>query len=132
MADIIIRDFLKRAEKAKDDLQLQAALTAEFAVAARAEPEQLTLRAALDAAALLHWFDAGLLEKLLEVSAEEARKRLAALKDLPFVEHYRRGTMNFITSMELHGSAGGGKWLARTKIVSAPCRSVRRIASQKI
>jgi hypothetical protein len=53
MADPI-NDFLERAKSAKGDPQIQAALAAEFAVAARAEPEQPALRASLDAVALLH------------------------------------------------------------------------------
>src|ERR1700730_12612906 len=89
MADIV-SDFLQRAKKFKGDPQIQAALAAEFAVAARAEPEQSVFRAALDAAALLHWFDAGLLEQMLELPAEDALKRIDALKSLPFVERYRQ------------------------------------------
>lgn len=91
MADII-SDFLERAQMAKGDPQIQAALAAEFALAARPEPERATLHAGLDAAALLHWFDADLLELMLEVSADEALERLEALKTLPFVERYRRGS----------------------------------------
>jgi hypothetical protein len=90
MADII-SDFLERAKSGKGDPQRQAALAAAFALAARPEPEQAALRAALDVAALLHWFDANLLEKMLEISPDEALVRLEALKSLPFVERYRRG-----------------------------------------
>ncbi len=86
----IVSDFLERAKRARGDPQLQAALAAEFAVAARPEPEQTALRASLNTAALLHWFDAGLLEKMLETSLDEARGRVQALKSLPFVERYRR------------------------------------------
>ncbi len=89
MADIV-SDFLERAKSAKGDPQLQAALAAEFAVSAWPEPEQPPLRAALDAAAVLHWFDARLLEKMLETSPDEAQGPLEALKSLPFVERYRR------------------------------------------
>jgi tetratricopeptide (TPR) repeat protein len=90
MSDIV-SNFLERAEKHKGDPQLQAALTAEFALEVRPEPERTALRAALDAAAVLHWFDAGLLEKMLEVSADQAlKRRLDALKVLPFVERYRQ------------------------------------------
>jgi hypothetical protein len=95
MADIV-SDFLERAQIAKGDPQVQAALAADFALAARPEPEQAALRTSLDAAALLHWFDADLLEKILEISAEVALERLKALKSLPFVERYRRG------EIELH------------------------------
>ncbi len=90
MADII-RDFLERVKSAKDDPQIQAALTAEFAIAARSGEEQPALREALDVAALLHWFNARLLKQMLELSAEEALKRFEALKSLSFVERYRQG-----------------------------------------
>jgi hypothetical protein len=72
MADII-SDFLEREKQAKGDPQLQAALAAEFALAARPEPERAPFHAGLDAAALLHWFDADLLELMLEISAGRRR-----------------------------------------------------------
>jgi hypothetical protein len=90
MADII-SDFLERAEKAKDDPHIQAALAAELALEPRPEPERAALRAAIDGAALLHWFDTDLLEKMLNISTAESLERLEALKSLPFVECYRRG-----------------------------------------
>jgi tetratricopeptide (TPR) repeat protein len=90
MSDII-NEFVERAQMAKGDPQIQAALAADFALAARPEPEQAALRAGLDAAAVLHWFDTDLLDQMLEISATEALERLEALKSLPFVERYRRG-----------------------------------------
>jgi ATP/maltotriose-dependent transcriptional regulator MalT len=90
MADIV-SDFLERAKSAKGDPQIQAALAAEFTLEVRPKPERAALHASLDAAALLHWFDAGLLGGMLELSVAEAQKRLDALKDLTFVERYRRG-----------------------------------------
>lgn len=88
MADNIIGDFLDRAKGAKGDPEIQAALAADFAVAT-IEPEQPALRASLDAAATLHWFDANLLKRMLELSAGDAGERLDVLKSLPFVERYR-------------------------------------------
>src|ERR1039458_10430755 len=90
MADLII-EFLERLEQAKGDPHAQSAVAAEFALAARPEAEREPLRAALDAAALLHWFDARLLHKVLGIPEEDAAQRFRALKDLPFVEQYRRG-----------------------------------------
>jgi tetratricopeptide (TPR) repeat protein len=97
MADII-SNFLEHAKMAKDDPQIQAGLAAEFALEAQPEPERAALRAAMDGAALLHWFDADLLEKMLNISTAEALERLEALKSLPFVERYRRGE----SGSELH------------------------------
>src|SRR6266446_7962647 len=84
-----IQDLLQRLEKAKGDIRAQSALTTEFLIMARPEAERETLRAGLDAAAVLHWFDAELLEKVLEIPQDEARRQLDTLKDHSFVEHYR-------------------------------------------
>ena len=90
MADLVI-EFLERLEQTKGDPHAQSAVAAEFALAARPEAEREPLWAALDAAALLHWFDARLLHKVLGIPEEEAANRFKALKDMPFVEQYRRG-----------------------------------------
>jgi tetratricopeptide (TPR) repeat protein len=90
MADLVI-EFLERLERAKGDPHAQSAVAAEFALAARPEVEREPLRAALDAAALFHWFDARLLHEVLGIPEDDSAKRFKALKDLPFVEQYRRG-----------------------------------------
>jgi tetratricopeptide (TPR) repeat protein len=54
----------------------------------RPEAEQRPLRAALDAAAVLHWFDGRLLEKLLGVSQEEGLRWVEILQEYSFVERY--------------------------------------------
>jgi hypothetical protein len=87
--------FTKRAEKAKGDEQLQAALSAEVPLIYKPEPEQAELRAALNAAAVLHWFDAELLKQMLAISTEEASARLDKLKSFKFVEDYRRWESGF-------------------------------------
>lgn len=46
------------------------------------------LRAAIDAVAVLHWFDLSLLAHVLEASAEGARHLFEALREHPFVEVY--------------------------------------------
>jgi tetratricopeptide (TPR) repeat protein len=84
-----IQDLLQRLEKAKGDIRAQSALTTEFLIMARPEAERERLRGGLDAAAVLHWFDAELLEKVLEIPQDEARRQLDTLKGYSFVEHYR-------------------------------------------
>ena len=84
-----IQDLLQRLEKAKGDTRTQSALTTEFVVMARPEAEREILRSGLDAAAVLHWFDAEFLEKVLEIPQDEARRQLDTLKEYSFVEHYR-------------------------------------------
>ena len=77
--------------KAKGDPHALSAFAAEFALGACPKAEQEPLRVALDAAAVLHWFDEGLLVKMLDITDDEARKRFKGLKALPFVERYLRG-----------------------------------------
>ncbi|MGH8566546.1 MAG: hypothetical protein ACREXU_00645 [Gammaproteobacteria bacterium] len=84
-----IEELLRRLDAAKSDTLLQAAIAAESVLLARPETERQPLRAALDAAAVLRWFDVSLLGKLLEVPDEEARTRFEALASVPFVERYR-------------------------------------------
>jgi tetratricopeptide (TPR) repeat protein len=84
-----IKDLLQRLENAKGDTRAQSALTAEFLVMARPEVEREPLRDCLDAAAILHWFDIELLEKMLEIPRDEAQARLDALVQHSFVEPYR-------------------------------------------
>lgn len=83
-------DFLQRLEAVKGDPQAQAVLAAEFALSARPDVEQAFLKTALDAAAVLHWFDIGLLEEILEISLEEAEASVDILKTFTFVEYFRR------------------------------------------
>lgn len=47
------------------------------------------IRAALDAAAVLHWFDAALLVQMLEIPSEDEQHRFEILKTFSFVESYR-------------------------------------------
>src|SRR4029077_17812478 len=84
-----IQDLLQRLGETQGDAHAQAALTAEFLVLARPDEEREPLRAALDAAAVLHWFDAGLLGKVLAIPDEDARSWFQTLKEHSFVEHYR-------------------------------------------
>jgi hypothetical protein len=87
----LIEQLMQRLEAASGDTRAQAAVAAEFILIARPEPERELLRSALDAAAVLRWFDASLMEKVLGIPDDEARKRFEELKALPFVERYRRG-----------------------------------------
>ena len=84
-----IEELLRRLDAAKSDTLLQAAIAAESVLLARPESERQPLHAALDAGAVLRWFDVSLLGKLLEVPDEEARTRFEVLTSLPFVERYR-------------------------------------------
>jgi tetratricopeptide (TPR) repeat protein len=86
-----IRDLLQRLRDTQGDTRAQAALTAEFLVVSRPDEERGPLRAVLDAAAVLHWFDAELLVNVLETPDEDAR-RFEGLKEYSFVERYRGET----------------------------------------
>src|SRR5215472_12975727 len=84
-----IQDFLQGFERVKGDTRAQAALTTEFLLTNQPEEKRETLRAALDAAAVLHWFNAELLEEVLEIAQHDARSRFETLREHPFVETYR-------------------------------------------
>jgi CRP-like cAMP-binding protein len=57
----------------------------------RPEADRQPLRDALDAAALLRWFDDDLLGEVLQIPSEEARHRSEALNNFSFLECYRKG-----------------------------------------
>ncbi|HMO66405.1 MAG TPA: hypothetical protein PKE47_14465, partial [Verrucomicrobiota bacterium] len=83
--------LIERLRAAGDDPQAQAAATAEFIVLACPEAERGAMREALDAAAVLRWFDAGLLGRLLGLDEAGAGRRFQALQELPFIERFLRG-----------------------------------------
>jgi tetratricopeptide (TPR) repeat protein len=84
-----VQDLLQSLKEARGDPRAQAALTAEFLILARPQPQQEPLRAALDAAAVLHWFDPELLRKVLSKPLEEAQFWCRTLAEHSFVERYR-------------------------------------------
>src|ERR1035441_5492610 len=86
-----IEQLMARWPTTKVDFYAQSAVTAEFLLLAQPESERGLLRAALDAAAVLRWFDVDLLGKMLGIAEADAAKRFEALKALPFAERYRRG-----------------------------------------
>jgi hypothetical protein len=86
-----IEQLMQRLEAASGDTRAQAAVAAEFVLMARPEPEREPLRSALDAAAVLRWFDEALLREVLDIADHEARKLFEELKALEFVECYRVG-----------------------------------------
>jgi len=86
-----IHQLLQSLEQTQGDIRAQATLTAEFLLMARPEAERGPLRDALDAAAVLRWFDDDLLKEVLEISSDEVRDRSDALNTFSFVERYRRG-----------------------------------------
>jgi tetratricopeptide (TPR) repeat protein len=84
-----VTELLRRLAETQGDTHAQSALAAEFALAAFPEEAREPLRAALDAATVLRWFDDSLLAKLLGIPKEEAQRNFENLKALPFVEIYR-------------------------------------------
>jgi len=83
-----LNDALRELQAAQGDITSQAAVTAEFAVAVQPKSNRDKLRAALDAAAVLHWFEVPLLAYVLEINEQDARERFEALATLPFVERF--------------------------------------------
>jgi ATP/maltotriose-dependent transcriptional regulator MalT len=86
-----IHGLIQSLKDTRGDIRAQAALTAEFLVMALPKHEHESIHAAVDAAAVLRWFDADLLAKVLEISDQDAQQRFATLKTFSFVERYCRG-----------------------------------------
>jgi hypothetical protein len=86
-----IEYVIRKLEATRGDVHAQSVITAEFAVASQQESVRERFRAALDAAAVLRWFDAPLLAHLLEIAEAEALERFDALAGLPFVERFPSG-----------------------------------------
>lgn len=85
----VIQDIVQSLVETRGDPDAQAAAAAEFVVSARPEGEREALRAALDAAAVLRWFDTELLARLLDLTEKDAGKTFDTLIPLPFIERYR-------------------------------------------
>src|SRR6516162_8078669 len=83
--------LIQSLEQTQGDPWAQAAVTAEFLLMTRPESEREALRDALDAAAVLRWFDAKLLGGVLQISDEKAHHRFEALNTFSFVERYSSG-----------------------------------------
>jgi tetratricopeptide (TPR) repeat protein len=113
MADLI-RQFLDRLAETKGDTHAQSALSAEFALLNLPAAQREPLQAGLDAAAILHWFDSGLLAKMLDLSQDEALQLFEILQKLPFMERYGRASRD---SFNVHESTrlGWRKQLFREK-----------------
>jgi hypothetical protein len=86
MADL--EHLVQQLEAAGGDVHAQAATAAEFLLSAQPESQRERLRAGLDAAAVLRWFDVNLLVRMLESSEEEAGQLFHTLDGLPFIEVY--------------------------------------------
>jgi tetratricopeptide (TPR) repeat protein len=85
-----VAELLQRLAGTQGDTHAQSVLAAKFALALRPEEERASLRAAMDAASILRWFDHSLLARVLDISEEASRRQFEILKQLPFVERYRR------------------------------------------
>jgi tetratricopeptide (TPR) repeat protein len=86
-----IRGLLDRLKETKGDSRAQAVVTAEFLVISRPEADRDRIREAVDAAAVLRWFDPDLLGEMLQIPREDAQARFDRLKIFSFIGHYRRG-----------------------------------------
>ena len=84
-----LEEIVQRLAETEGDVDAQTAVAAAFVLASHPDAERKPLEAALDAAAVLRWFDADLLKKGLEISDEEAANLFEALKAMPFVEQFR-------------------------------------------
>ncbi len=84
-----INQALQLLQDAQGDPARLALATVEIALASQPAAEQDALRAALEAAAIPHWFDAELLDGILDESLKPRAVELAErLCDMPFVESF--------------------------------------------
>ena len=90
-----IEQLMERLKAVQGDTHAQAAVAAEFCLLAGPETERDLVRAALDAAVVLHWFDAALLGKVLGIPEAGAARGFEVLKPLPFVERCRRAGQDY-------------------------------------
>ena len=81
-------DVLRKLQDAKGDVRAQAVITADFALSVQSPQEREKLKDALDAAAVLHWFDLPIMTHMLQVDESESRRRLELLCRFPFVESF--------------------------------------------
>ena len=81
-------DVLRKLQDAKGDVRAQAVITADFALSVQSPHEREKLKDALDAAAVLHWFDLPIMTHMLQVDESESRRRLELLCRFPFVESF--------------------------------------------
>jgi len=84
-----IGQLLERLQATVGDTHAQAVVAAEFALMTRPEAERESLHAALDAAAVLRWFDASLLAKVLEIPEEDGWQRFEMLKAHPITHNFQ-------------------------------------------
>src|SRR5215467_5609174 len=86
-----IEEFLAVLTRAKGDLGAQLRLAVEYELAARPATERDQLRAALDAAAVLRWFDPASLGHVLALPKTEAQRVVDELASLSSIEGFQRG-----------------------------------------
>ena len=83
-----IAEQLRVLEAAQGDPAKQALATVDLAFPTLADAERTVLKAALEAAAIPHWCDAGILAALLEISPEDSGGLLTRLRKLTVVEPF--------------------------------------------
>ena len=83
-----LEEIMGALSRCGDDTQLKSGVLAGFVIRTHADPLQSRVFDAMDAAAVLHWFDADLLRRVLGISPDDANERFEALKGFSFVERY--------------------------------------------
>jgi tetratricopeptide (TPR) repeat protein len=83
-----ITEQLRVLQAAQGDPAQLALATVDLAFPALTDGERAELRTALEAAAIPHWCDAGILAALLEISSEAATAQLARLRKLTVIEPF--------------------------------------------
>lgn len=88
-----VRNLLRRLGDTRGDPAAQAVVSADFALAAHTPPGDDDLAEMMDAACILHWFNAELVAAVLGIPSREAGPRMLVLTALAFVERLARDGM---------------------------------------
>ena len=87
MADCF-EERIERLREAQRDPGAMALIALDFTLDSQPDTERSQLRAAIEAAAVPHWFDAHILARLLELPESRASELIGKLDSFPIVERF--------------------------------------------
>jgi hypothetical protein len=84
----LLEERLERLRKAQSDPQAMALIALDYLLDVQPAQKRAELRAAIEAAAVPHWFDANVLAHLLGISNSSARQLCSELRAFPMIEPF--------------------------------------------
>lgn len=79
----LLEQRLERLRQARSDPQAMALIALDYLLDVQPASKRVELRAAIEAAAIPHWFDANVLAHLLGISESSAREICSELRAFP-------------------------------------------------